>query len=131
MEGVGTAESPVILVGAGAERGLEPLVLERDRRAGAAVAEWNHVRLCSSWPELVAPAAERLLTRMGWQRPEPGTYPTGQEWVARYLEPLAAALGERVRFDTEVVGVARRGRDRVVDPGHRACDGERAPRGWV
>lgn len=127
MEGVRMADLPVVVVGAGpiglaaaaqlVERGLEPLVLERGAVAGAAVADWNHVRLFSSWSELVDPAAERLLAPTGWQRPEPGTYPTGQEWVSRYLEPLAAVLGERVRLNTEVVGVARRGRDRVVDHG--------------
>lgn len=117
---------PVVVVGAGpvglaaaaelVERGLEPLVLERGRGAGAAVAEWNHVRLFSRWAELVDPVAGRLLAETGWQQPAPG-YPTGQEWVRDYLRPLAAALGERVRFAAEVVGVARRGRDRVVDAG--------------
>ncbi|MFF5991303.1 NAD(P)-binding domain-containing protein [Prauserella flavalba] len=117
---------PVVVVGAGPvglaaaaelrERGLEPLVLERGLSAGEAVAEWQHVRLFSPWPELLAPAALRLLEPTGWQRPD-GTYPTGREWAERYLRPLAAALGGRVRFGTEVTGVARRGRDRVVDAG--------------
>ncbi|HEX2132167.1 MAG TPA: FAD-dependent oxidoreductase, partial [Actinophytocola sp.] len=47
-------------------------------------------------------------------------YPTGQEWAQRYLQPLAEVLGERVRFGARVVGVARRGRDRVVDAGREA-----------
>ncbi|HVV12185.1 NAD(P)-binding domain-containing protein [Amycolatopsis sp.] len=121
------SELPVVVVGAGPiglaaaaqllERGLEPLVIERGAQAGAAIAEWNHVRLFSAWRELVDPAAGRLLAPTGWQRPEPQGYPTGQEWVARYLRPLAATLGGRVQLDTEVVGVARRGRDRVVDHG--------------
>ncbi|GHE81077.1 flavoprotein [Amycolatopsis deserti] len=121
------SELPVVVVGAGPiglaaaaevlERGLEPLVLERGSQAGASVAQWNHVRLFSQWSELVAPAAGRLLEATGWERPAAGGYPTGQEWVARYLAPLAAALGERVRFGAEVVGVARRGRDRMVDHG--------------
>jgi thioredoxin reductase len=117
---------PVVVVGAGpvglaaaaqlVERGLEPLVLERGAEAGAAVAEWNHVRLFSRWAELVDPAAGRLLASTGWEVPSSG-YPTGQEWARDYLHPLAAALGTRVRFGAEVVGVARRGRDRVVDAG--------------
>ncbi|WP_020418986.1 NAD(P)-binding domain-containing protein [Amycolatopsis sp. ATCC 39116] len=121
------SELPVVVVGAGpiglaaaaelTERGLEPLVLERGTGAGAAVSEWNHVRLFSAWRELVAPAAGRLLEATGWQRPAPERYPTGQEWVTEYLAPLAAVLGTRVRFGTEVTGVARRGRDRVVDHG--------------
>lgn len=120
-------ELPVVVVGAGPigsaaaahalERGLEPLVLEAGPVAGAAVAQWHHVRLFSSWSELVDPAAARLLERTGWQRPDPEVYPTGREWAERYLQPLAAVLGERVRLNTAVTGVARRGRDRVVDAG--------------
>lgn len=118
---------PVVVAGAGpvglaaaaelVERGLEPLVLERGARVGAAVAEWNHVRLFSPWSELVAPAAERLLVANGWSWPDRGACPTGQDWTRDYLQPLAEVLGERVRFGAEVVGVARRGRDRVVDAG--------------
>ncbi|MFD0776139.1 FAD-dependent oxidoreductase, partial [Streptomonospora algeriensis] len=99
---------PVAVVGAGptglaaaAElelRGLPALVLEKGDRPGAAVREWGHVRLFSSWRDLVSPAAEKLLAGRGWTRPDGGAYPTGAEWAQEYLEPLAAALGERVRF---------------------------------
>ena len=34
-----------------------------------------------------------------------------------YLAPLAAALGDRVRYGMRVVGVSRRGRDRLVSAG--------------
>jgi thioredoxin reductase len=121
------AELPVVVVGAGpvglaaaaelVERGLPPLVLERGEHAGAAVAQWRHVRLFSRWAELVGPAARRLLDDRGWPHPADDAYPTGAEWARLYLLPLAEALGERVRFGAEVVGVARRGRDRVVDDG--------------
>ncbi|WP_106189383.1 FAD-dependent oxidoreductase [Umezawaea tangerina] len=119
-------ELPVVVVGAGpvglaaaahlAERGLRPLVLEAGAQAGAAVRRWHHVRLFSAWTELVDPAAARLLAPTGWQRPADG-YPTGAQWAQEYLEPLADALGDRVRFGARVVGVARRGRDRLVDSG--------------
>ncbi|WP_030432889.1 FAD-dependent oxidoreductase [Allokutzneria albata] len=121
---------PVVVVGAGpvglaaaaelVERGLEPLVLERDERAGAAVAQWHHVRLFSRWSELVAPAARRLLEAAGWEQPRADAYPTGAEWVESYLAPLARVLGDRIRFGAEVVGLARRGRDRVVDAGRES-----------
>ncbi|MGW5921631.1 FAD-dependent oxidoreductase [Nocardia fluminea] len=120
-------ELPVVVVGAGPvglaaaaelrERGVDVLVFERGPRAGAAVAEWNHVRLFSRWAELVAPAARRVLDGTGWVAPADEGYPTGQEWARDYLAPLAAALGDAVRYDAEVVGLARRGRDRVVDAG--------------
>jgi thioredoxin reductase len=124
-------ELPVVVVGAGpvglaaaaelVERGVEPLVLERGAAAGAAVAQWHHVRLFSPWSELVDPAAGRLLEAAGWRRPPDEGYPTGAQWAELYLRPLAAVLGERVRVGAEVVGVARRGRDRIVDAGR---DGE-------
>jgi len=121
------SDLPVVVIGAGpvglaaaaelVERGQEPLVLEKADQAGAAVAEWHHVRLFSPWSELVDPAAGRLLATTGWQQPAGAEYPTGAQWASRYLRPLADALGARVRYGTEVVGVARRGRDRVVDAG--------------
>ncbi|PSK95646.1 thioredoxin reductase [Murinocardiopsis flavida] len=103
-----------------AERGMPVLVLEKGDRAGAAVAEWGHVRLFSMWRDLVDPAAATLLAATGWDRPDDAAYPTGAEWAARYLAPLAAALGPRVRLGAEVTGVSRQGRDRVVDTGRDA-----------
>lgn len=118
---------PVVVIGAGPiglaaaaelrERGLTPLVFERGGAAGTAISEWNHVRLFSRWSELVSPAARRLLDQNGWDSPDGETYPTGRQWREHYLEPLAAALGDLVQFDTEVSGIARRGRDLVVDAG--------------
>ena len=118
---------PVVVVGAGPvglaaaahlrERGLQPLVLEQGGSAGAAVAQWSHVRLFSTWGELVDPAAARLLQPLGWSSPDPATYPTGGDWVRSYLAPLADALHGSVRYGARVTGVARRGRDLVVDSG--------------
>jgi cation diffusion facilitator CzcD-associated flavoprotein CzcO len=119
---------PVVVVGAGPiglaaaaqlrERGLTPVVFERGPVAGAATSEWNHVRLFSRWGELIDPAARRLLETTAWTAPDDAAYPTGQDWTQNYLVPLAAALGDDiVHLNTEVVGVARRGRDRVVDAG--------------
>jgi hypothetical protein len=120
-----TQQLPVIVIGAGPvglaaaahllERDIEPLVLEVGESAGAAVREWSHVRLFSTWAELVDPAAEKLLAPTGWTAPDGATYPTGGDWAARYLQPLADALGDKVRTGARVTGVSRLGRDRVVD----------------
>ncbi|MBO4270597.1 NAD(P)-binding domain-containing protein [Microbispora triticiradicis] len=121
------AELPVVVIGAGPiglaaaahliDRGLDPLVLEAGPAAGSAVREWSHVRLFSTWGEVVDPAAEKLLAPTGWIRPDAATYPTGGDWAEQYLQPLADALGDKVRYNTTVTGVAKAGRDRVVDSG--------------
>ncbi len=126
-----TPTEPLVIVGAGPiglaaaaqahSRGLPTLVLEAGPAAGASVSEWGHVRLFSAWRELVDPAAEVLLTASGWVRPDPDSYPTGDDWVEQYLAPLATALDAtdlvEIRFGSRVVGVAKQGRDRLVDSG--------------
>ncbi|MFI2350459.1 NAD(P)-binding domain-containing protein [Streptomyces sp. NPDC019443] len=121
------ATLPTVVIGAGpvglaaaahlVERGIEPLVLEAGPAAGSAVREWSHVRLFSTWAELVDPAAEKLLAPTGWTAPDGVTYPSGGDWAERYLQPLADVLGDKVRFGAGVTGVSRVGRDRVVDAG--------------
>ncbi|QJY50319.1 NAD(P)-binding domain-containing protein [Pseudonocardia broussonetiae] len=118
-------ELPVVVVGAGpaglaaaaqaVDRGLPVVVLEAGPSAGTGVREWHHVRLFSRWAELVAPAAEKLLAPTGWRFPDAEAHPTGAEWAESYLQPLADALGDRVRYGARVVGVSRRGWDRLVD----------------
>ncbi len=120
-----TAALPTVVIGAGpiglaaaahlVERGIEPLVLEAGPRAASAVREWSHVRLFSTWSELVDPAAEKLLAPTGWTAPDGATYPSGGDWADKYLQPLADVLGDRVRYGARVTGVSRLGRDRVVD----------------
>ncbi|MFE9682027.1 NAD(P)-binding domain-containing protein [Streptomyces sp. NPDC006285] len=125
MTASATTELPVAVIGAGPAglaaaahllgRGIEPLVLEAGRQVGAAVREWSHVRLFSTWGEVVDPAAEKLLAPTGWTRPDPATYPSGGDWADLYLQPLADVLGDRVRLGATVTGVSRAGRDRTVD----------------
>ncbi|MFJ8053583.1 NAD(P)-binding domain-containing protein [Streptomyces luteogriseus] len=125
MNAPATTELPVVVIGAGpaglaaaahmVDQGIEPLVLEAGRTAGASVREWSHVRLFSPWGEVVDPAAEKLLAPTGWTRPDPAAYPSGGDWADLYLQPLADVLGDRVRTGATVTGVSRAGRDRIVD----------------
>ncbi|MFF9622210.1 FAD-dependent oxidoreductase [Streptomyces griseosporeus] len=125
MNAPATGQLPVVVIGAGpvglaaaahlVERGLEPLVLEAGSSAGTAVRDWAHVRLFSPWAEVTDPAAEKLLAPTGWIRPDSASYPTGGDWAEQYLQPLADVLGDRIRYGATVTGVARAGRDRIVD----------------
>ncbi|MFZ3498224.1 NAD(P)-binding domain-containing protein [Streptomyces sp. 5.8] len=125
-----TEALPVVVIGAGpiglaaaarlVERDIEPLVLEAGPAAGSAVREWAHVRLFSTWGEVIDPAAEKLLAPTGWVKPDPAAYPSGGDWAELYLQPLADALGERVRYGATVTGVSRTGRDRIVDADREA-----------
>jgi thioredoxin reductase len=120
------SELPAVVIGAGPlglaaaaqllESGLNPLVLEAGDGPASAVEQWAHVRSFSPWPELIDPAAARLLEPTGWTAPESG-FPTGREWIDRYLAPLAGALGKRVQYGARVQAVSRLGRDRLVSPG--------------
>lgn len=123
------SELPVVVIGAGpqglaaaahfSERNVDVVVIERGDGPAAAVSEWGHVRLFSSWPELTDAAARRLLEPTGWSAPASG-YPTGAEWVSEYLAPLAGVLGEKVKYATTVTGISRQGRDKVVDGGRKS-----------
>ncbi|MGZ8726397.1 MAG: FAD-dependent oxidoreductase [Aeromicrobium sp.] len=127
MSDPNTAELPVVVIGAGTaglaaaahlrSRGVDFLVLESGDTAGAAVREWGHIRLFSPWSELIDPVAEKILVNAGWTTPSPMRYPTGSEWAGDYLQPLADALGDSIRYGTIVTGVAKRGRDLLVDSG--------------
>src|SRR5437773_2623771 len=73
-----------------AERGLSFIVFEQGEGPDAAMAEWRHVTFFSPWRFNVDGAAERLLSRTGWVRPEAERDPTGRELIENYLNPLAA-----------------------------------------
>ena len=72
------------------ERNLKPIVLEAGSEIGHAVRQWGHVRMFSPWEYNIDRAAARLLEATGWNSPDPHHYPTGDEFVTHYLEPLAA-----------------------------------------
>ena len=124
-----TPELPVVIIGAGpvglaaaahtVARGLTPLVLEAGSQIGAGVRRWGHVRMFSPWKYGVDSAAAQLLVLQGWTLPPADEYPTGDDLVTRYLEPLAATpqLAPHVRLNTRVIAVAKDSGDRMKDAG--------------
>lgn len=120
---------PIAIIGAGPvglaaaahllARGETPLVLEASDSVGSSVRQWAHVPMFSPWEYNVDTAAAALLAASGWERPPDDAIPTGGELVSRYLEPLAAlpVMRPRVRLGTRVVGVTRKGLDKVKTTG--------------
>lgn len=100
-------------------RGLQPVVFEAGDLVGASIREWGHVRVFSPWEFNTDPAAVELLERHGWIAPESRGYPTGDELVERYLEPLAQTpeIAPTLHLGARVVGVTRAGIDKLKDEG--------------
>ena len=124
-----TQDLPVAVIGAGPvglaaaahliDRGLEPLIFDAGDAPGASVRAWGHVRVFSPWAFNVDPVAASLLEASGWRPPATDGYPTGDEIVERYLEPLAALspIAQRLHLGARVVAVGKRGVDKLKDDG--------------
>lgn len=90
---------PIAVIGGGpidlaaaarlAQRHLPFVVFEASDTVGAAVLEWGHVALFSPWRHVIDDSARALLEAHGWQMPDDVSFPTGREFVAHYLTPLA------------------------------------------
>jgi thioredoxin reductase len=106
------------------ERGMTPIVLEGAPEPAHAVRQWQHVQLFSPWEYNVDKAAERLLSSIGWNSPDPHVYPTGAELLERYLDPLASQtiLKDVIRTSSRVTAVSRVGFDKAKTRGR-----EKAP----
>jgi thioredoxin reductase len=119
---------PVVVIGAGpvglaaaahlVARGLRPILVEAGARIGASMRSWGHVRMFSPWKYNIDDAARTLLAEHGWLAPDDEGFPTGDELVDGYLEPLSRvpAIAAGLRLSTRVVAVARRGMDKMKSP---------------
>jgi cation diffusion facilitator CzcD-associated flavoprotein CzcO len=122
-----STQLPIAVLGAGpvglaaaahlAERGLPFVIFESGDSVGASVRRWGHVRLFSPWRTDLDRAAQRLLKAHEWNSPDPTDFPTGADIVEDYLTPLAQldAIAPNVRLGHRVVGVTRRGVDKLRD----------------
>ncbi len=117
---------PTVVIGAGpvglaaaahlVARGHRPIVLEAGARVGASMRSWGHVRMFSPWKYNIDGAARTLLLDARWSPPgDEEAFPTGNELVDGYLEPLARLpqIAAGLRLKTRVVAVSRLGADKM------------------
>ena len=128
-----SAKKTVAIIGAGPvglaaaahalERGLTPIVIESGPSAGHAVRQWSHVRMFSPWEYNIDKAAARLLAANGWNTPDPEAYPTGGDFIAHYIEPLATRtpLADHIKTSSRVTAISRAGFDKVKSKGRAAA----------
>ncbi|MDJ0357889.1 FAD-dependent oxidoreductase [Paenarthrobacter sp. PH39-S1] len=120
---------PVAIIGAGPvglaaaanliERGLTPIIFEAGEDVGAAILNWGHIRLFSSWQHNIDPASRRLLAPTGWAEPRLSSLPYGIELVEGYLKSLAAipAIASVLHTSAKVIAVSRVGMDKTHSRG--------------
>lgn len=117
---------PTVVIGAGpvglaaaahlVARGHRPIILEAGARVGASMRSWGHVRMFSPWKYNIDGAARKLLLDARWSPPtDEEAFPTGDELVDGYLEPLARLpqIAAGLRVGTRVVAVSRLGADKM------------------
>ncbi|MER8950898.1 FAD-dependent oxidoreductase, partial [Mesorhizobium sp. M0809] len=120
---------PVAVIGAGPvglaaavhliARGIPVKVYEAGNAVASNLRDWRHVRVFTPWRYCVDQAARNLLEAHGWRMPEPGAFPTADDLVADYLEPLAKLpqLSPSIETGARVVGISRWGADKVRSKG--------------
>ena len=123
---------PVAVVGAGPvglaaaahldSHGIDFILLEAGASVGAAMRDWGHVQLFSPWEYNIDAVAARLLQSADWSPPAPDVYPTGEEVVSQYLEPLSQlpAIASRLKLSARVIGITRQGRDKMKSDDRRS-----------
>ena len=80
-------------------------------RVGESIRGWGHIKLFSPWSLNTSARGLALLAEVDAPRPDPEVFPTGRDYVERYLEPLARhpKLEGRVHTRSTVVQIGRQG----------------------
>ncbi len=124
---------PIAVIGAGPvglaaaahllSRGLTPIIFEAGDKAGSSINEWGHVKMFSPWQFNIDKEAERLLTANGWTPPQPEVYPTGQELLVQYIQPLSELpeIKPYLHLNSRVLAVTKADHDVMKTQGRNAA----------
>lgn len=108
------------------ERGLSVVILEEGDEVGHSIRQWKHVKMFSPWEFNIDSASERLLSPIGWERPDPEVLPTGGEFVDQYIAPLGekTALKDHIKLSSKVTAISRVGFDKLKTAGREEAQFE-------
>ena len=97
-------------------RGLPVKVYEAGPAVASNIRDWGHVRVFTPWRYCVDAAATKLLQRRQWRIPPLEAFPTGDDLVRDYIEPLAdlPEFAGVIETGARVSAIARAGIDKVV-----------------
>ncbi|MER9894797.1 FAD-dependent oxidoreductase [Mesorhizobium sp. M0119] len=97
-------------------QGIPVKVYEAGNTVASNLRDWGHVRVFTPWRYCVDQAARNLLEAHDWRMPEPEAFPTANDLVADYLEPLAKLpqLSPSIETGARVVRISRWGADKVL-----------------
>lgn len=93
--------------------GYKVLLFEREAEIGAGIRSWQHVSMFTHWDSNRTPLGELALREAAHDAkrkpalPRATLYPTGGEYLARYLEPLAELMGDSLHLETRVMAIGR------------------------
>lgn len=117
---------PIAVIGAGpvglaaaahlVSRNLPARVYEAGKTIAWNMRCWGHVRVFTPWRYCVDGAATALLEPHGWRMPAADAFPTADEIVREYLEPLARTpeFAGIVETGARVEAISRLGLDKVA-----------------
>jgi cation diffusion facilitator CzcD-associated flavoprotein CzcO len=97
-------------------RGLPVKVYEAGPAVASNIRDWGHVRVFTPWRYCVDAAATKLLQRRQWRIPPLEAFPTGDDLVRDYIEPLAdlPEFAGVIETGARVSAISRAGIDKVV-----------------
>ena len=98
-----------------AEQKISFEIFEAGNSVGSNILSWGHVRLFSPWKYNIDKAAERLLATTNWTSPKVEDLHTGDEFVQKYLLPLAnhPLIQSNIHLNSRVVAVSKKGLDKM------------------